>query len=423
MGPAILHELCQGGHGAGVDAEGEGPVAAAAAPEDIGGGADVVEGAAGASGDLTLLHPDGPVVELGHNVHLGTLDLLVGVVLDQVQDVFGVLLELVDGVGVAGVHGHGNGGLDGRQVNIHAAVVVGHVGRAHFLVGLRAAMDGEVGLRLLVGDPDGGPAGGLGGHHVNGVPEFHGQAGNAGAHKLHDLVLHVAVLVDRAADAQGHVVGADACLGGAGEVDGDDTGPGEVVGPSHQLLGQLAAALTDGHGAQSAVAGVGVGAQDHPAAAGHGLPVIAVDIGHVGGHIDAAVLVGGGEGELVVVLVDGAANGAEGIVAVGQHIGQGELGHAGGPGSLDDAHIGDVVGGHGVELQLEVVHVPAVVVGLQDAVGHGALPGLFLHGDLAGLGGHLGGVGKDLGAVYQVNAGIIKMNHIKTVLSLLGITS
>ena len=142
-----------------------------------------------------------------------------------------------------------------------------------------------------------------------------------------------------------------------------------------------------------------------------------MDVGKVRGHVDAAVPVGCGQGELVVVLIDGAAHGAEGVVAVGQHIGQGELGHAGGPGGLDDAHIGDVVGGHGVEFQPEVVHVGALVVAFQNAIGHGALLGCLFRNLLAGLGGNLGGVSDQVSAVYQVNAGIVQTNHWEIFLS------
>ena len=76
----------------------------------------------------------------------------------------------------------------------------------------------------------------------------------------------------------------------------------------------------------------------------------------------------------MVILVDGAAYSAQGVVAVGQHIGQGELLEPGGPGGLDDAHIGDVVAGHGVHLQLEGILAAGGVVAGQDAVGHGFRP-------------------------------------------------
>ena len=91
----------------------------------------------------------------------------------------------------------------------------------------------------------------------------------------------------------------------------------------------------------------------------------------------------------MVVLVNGAAYGAQGVVAVGEHIGQGELLHAGGPGGLDDAHIGDVVAGHGVKLQGELLHVIHGVMGLQDGVGHGALLGLIFGRNAAQAAGEL----------------------------------
>ena len=180
---------------------------------------------------------------------------------------------------------------------------------------------------------------------------------------------------------------------------------------AHQLLCQLAAALADRHGTQSSVTSVGVGAEDHLAAAGHGLTVVAVDVGHVGGDVDAAVLVGSGEGEFVVVLIDGAADSAEAVVAVGQDIGQGELLHAGSTGGLDDADISDVVAGHRVELQTKLVHVVALIVSLQDAVGHGAFGGfLFRSGD-AGLLSCLFGAGADGLAVNEVDAVVIQFEH------------
>ena len=173
---------------------------------------------------------------------------------------------------------------------------------------------------------------------------------------------------------------ADAPLGGTGEVDQHHLGIGDVPGVAQKLLGKLRAALAHRHGTESPVAGVGVRAQDHFAAAGHLLPGIGVDDGLVGGYVDAAVLLGGGETKLVVVLVDGAAHGAEAVVAVGQSVGDRECLHAGGPGLLDDAHIGDVVGNQRVKADLQLIGVAGGVVGLKDTVGHGFLPSL-LRGD------------------------------------------
>ena len=121
---------------------------------------------------------------------------------------------------------------------------------------------------------------------------------------------------------------------------------------------------------------MGVGAQDHFAAARQPLPGVLVDDGLVGGDVDAAVLLGGGEAEGVVVLVDGAAHGAQAVVAVGHGVGDGELLQAGGLGGLDDAHEGDVVGDQGVELDAHFSGVGALVVGAENGVGDGFLPRL-----------------------------------------------
>ena len=113
----------------------------------------------------------------------------------------------------------------------------------------------------------------------------------------------------------------------------------------------------------------------------------------------------------MVILVDGAAHSAQAVVAVGQDIGDGKLLQAGSAGCLDDADIGDVVAGHGVELQAQGVGVIALVVSLQDAVGHGALGGLLFGGSAAGLLGRFLGAGADRFAVDQVDAVLIQFDH------------
>ena len=73
-----------------------------------------------------------------------------------------------------------------------------------------------------------------------------GQAGNAGADELHDLVLDIAILVDgirrcSRATSWGPMPGP----GLAGQIDGDDLRTGEVIGAAQKLLCQLGAALAD----------------------------------------------------------------------------------------------------------------------------------------------------------------------------------
>ena len=82
----------------------------------------------------------------------------------------------------------------------------------------------------------------------------------------------------------------------------------------------------------------------------------------------------------MVILIDGAAYGAEAVVAVGQGVGNGKFLHAGGSGLLDDAHIGDVVGQHGIKFNFQIFRVVAGVVGLQNVPGHGP-PAALRRGD------------------------------------------
>ena len=143
---------------------------------------------------------------------------------------------------------------------------------------------------------------------------------------------------------------------------------------SEELLDQLGAALAHTHGAQRAVAGVRVGAQDHLTAARQLLACIGVDDRLVGGDVDTAVLLGGGETEDVVILVDGAAHGAQGVVAVGHGIGNGEFLQTGGLGGLDDTHVGDVMGNEAVKLQMELAGLLPHVVLAEDLIGDGLFP-------------------------------------------------
>ena len=225
-----LDEAGKGRHGAGIDIERERAVAAALAAQNVRRRADIVKGAAGAARDLALFDPNAAVVVLAHEIHGHTLELFVCLLLYGVEDVLRVFLQFVDGVGVGGMHWHGDGALHRGEIDIHTAVVPGNFGGVQLLVCLGSAVGDEVALGLLVGDPDGGPTGGLGGHDVDRVAVLDGEIGDAGADKLHGLVLHVAVFVHRADDGQSHVLRADAGTGCAGEVNGDHAGIGKIIG-------------------------------------------------------------------------------------------------------------------------------------------------------------------------------------------------
>ena len=305
-------------------------------------------------------------------------------------------------------------GLYGGQVYVDAAVVVGYIRGIQLPVILRSAVAYQELLGILVGSPDGGQAGGLCGHNVDAVAVIGGHLGDAGANEFHDLILDITLFEDCADDGQGDVLRSHVRSRLSVQVDSYNARISYVIGIPEQLLAQLSAAFADGHGAQCAVTGVGVGAQDHLSAAGHGLAHVLMDYADVGRNIDSAVFFSGGKAEHVVILIDGAAYRAQGVVAVGQDIGQRELFHAGSSGCLDDTYEGNVVGSHGVETDAKVVHGLRCVVGLHDGIGDGALFCLCRGSALSSHLFHSGclSLGNDLCAVYKVYAAVIKSDHL-----------
>ena len=332
-----------------------------------------------------------------------------GLELHLVKDVLEVLVELVDLKAVGRMERQRDHGLDARQIDLDAAVVVGDIGGLELAVVVAAAVHGQKCVCVLVGGPNARQAGGLGGHDIDAVAVIGRHARDARAHELHDLVLDVALGKDGTDDGERHVVRANAGARGAREVDGDNAGIGDIVGVAQQLLCQLATALAHGHGAQSTIAGVRVGTQDHLAATGEVLTHKGVDDGDMRRDENAAVLLGSRETEDVVVLVDSAAHGAQRVVAVGEHVGQWELLHARGARRLDDADKGDVVARHGIETNLERLGVAGRVVCLKDRIRDGAALGIL--GRLRNTA--LGSLGRrhNLAATAQVDAVLVQLNH------------
>ena len=122
---------------------------------------------------------------------------------------------------------------------------------------------------------------------------------------------------------------------------------------------------------------MGVGSKDHIAAGGKGLTCILVDDRLVCRNIDAAIFLCGAKAEHVVVLVDGSAHCAQGVVAVCHSIRQGEFLQAAGTSRLDDAHVRDVVAHHGVKADVKFVTFGSVhVMRPQNLISDSVLTGL-----------------------------------------------
>ena len=299
--------------------------------------------------------------------------------------------------------------LDGAQVNINHAVVICDVCRIQFLVCVRSAMHGEELLGVLIGAPDGGKTCGLGGHNVHAVSVIGVHRRNARADELHDLVLDISVFKYCADDCQRNILRADTRLRLAVQINGNNTRICDVIGIAQQLLYQLAAALADCHRAQCAIAGMGVRAENHAAAACHGLTHILVNDCHVRRNIDAAVLLCSGQSEYMVILIDGAADSTQGVVTVGQHVRNREALHTGSLRRLHNADKGDVMGCHGIELDAQLIHVIGYVVCRKNGIRDGTLLGFCLVCCLTGQFLHFGCIFffDNLVAADQIYAAVI----------------
>ena len=400
-GHTVFHQLQLHGDGGRVHGEVEIPAAHVAAVQNGGGRGDVVVQAAGTPGDDALLHPELAVLHLVGQVQLHlAAELGGGALLHLPEHVAGVGDQLPQRHRLGGVEGQRGHRLDGGEIQFDQSVVVRAVLRMQGRKVTGASVERQIVRHGAVRLPDGGQAGRLGGHHVDADAVVHAQAADAVAHEFQHLVLHKAVFVHRAAQGDGHIVGAHAVAGLTGDVHQNDLRRSQIVGVAQQLLDDLAAALAHAQRAQRAIAGVAVGAENHFAAAGQQLPGVLVDDGLIRGHIVAAVLHRRRQAEGVVVSVDGAAHGAQAVVTVGEHIGHREFLQTTGLGGLDDTHIGDVVGDETVECQVQQPAAAAGVVGAEDAVGHGLVPR-----------GLAAGGSRMHGAVLPDHAAVVQLYH------------
>ena len=139
----------------GIDRQRELAAAGVGALEHAGSLDHGVVVAARAAGDNTLLHVQLAVDDLVEQakVRLALADLG-GLELDLVQDVLEVLVELVDLKAVGRMERQRDHGLDARQVDLDAAVVVGDIGGLELAVVVAAAVHGQKRVRVLVGCPD-----------------------------------------------------------------------------------------------------------------------------------------------------------------------------------------------------------------------------------------------------------------------------
>ena len=112
----------------------------------------------------------------------------------------------------------------------------------------------------------------------------------------------------------------------------------------------------------------------------------------------------------MVILVDGAAYGTQRVMAVGQHIGHGELLQSGCSRGLDNAYKGNIMAGKLVKTDLQLIHIAGSIMLPQDTVCHGVFRCFFFGDRNAGLRlyltGRFRGIRYNVRTVYQISAAL-----------------
>ena len=93
-----------------------------------------------------------------------------------------------------------------------------------------------------------------------------------------------------------------------------------------------------------------------------------MDHGLVRRNINAAVFLSAGQTEDMVIFIDGASDGAKGVVAVCQYVWHRKFFQSGSPCRLNDPHVSDVVGGQLIKTDTQFVHGWRRIMCCQDLV-------------------------------------------------------
>jgi len=360
-----------------IDAQRERPVSDRLPIHDFGHDREIVEGSAGASGHNPLVCPETPPDKLVRQPKLqpGVLQKPSPRLLDLAQDIPGISIQFRYRPGVARVERQRNHRGHFSEIHLHDPVVPADRLRLQRAVILGASVDLVPRLHPGIRPPDRGEAGRLRRHHVDPVAEIDRQVGYPRADELQHLVFHPAPRKQVPDDRQRHVLGPDPGGRLPLEKHRHHLRPGQVIGFPQELLDDLRSPLPDSHRPQRSVTGVAVRCEDHPAAAGHGLPEVLVNHRLVRGNEYPSILSSRRQAEQMVVPVDGPSHGAQAVVAVRQDIRHREGLHPAGPGRLDDPHIGDVVRRQRIETDLHDPRIFRPVVCGKNPISHGSLPG------------------------------------------------
>ena len=244
--------------------------------------------------------------------------------------------------------------FNGRKIYIDYTVVICNSIGGEGRIIAASAVYLKILLCLVISYPDRGETGGLCGHNVNTASVVHRETGNTVADELKHLILNKAVCKYRTDKCDRYVLRTYTAAGSTVKVYCNNSGTVNIVGAAEKLLNYLRTALTDSHGTESTVTGVAVRAEYHFAAACEHLTHKCVDDSLVGGYVYTAVFLCGGKTEYVVILIDGSANGAKAVMAVGENVRNRDFLKTGCACGLNYTYIGNIVRCKSIEFDPEL---------------------------------------------------------------------
>ena len=111
---------------------------------------DVLEAAAGTSGNLSLVHFQASVLHLAAQIQIKRriFDLFIGLFFRMGQYVHHVFIEFTDRNRIAGMEGKGYHGLGTAQIHYDGPVIAGCSAGLHRMIGFRSSMHGKISFCL-----------------------------------------------------------------------------------------------------------------------------------------------------------------------------------------------------------------------------------------------------------------------------------
>ena len=92
--------------------------------KNVRSGGNIFKGASGAADDEALFNLQTTLVELALQVEIGNAKLFFCIFFDRAENIQGVLIEVFNGVGIAGMEGQGDHRPYGAKIQVDGAVVV-----------------------------------------------------------------------------------------------------------------------------------------------------------------------------------------------------------------------------------------------------------------------------------------------------------